>query len=208
MANSNVKFGLKPINAMGGTNPGSTNMYFIASDASAIFQGSPVQAELSGGTIQVLGNASGDTKQILGVFAGCEYVDNTTKKLKFSNTWPGSGSADTNHDIKGFVYDNPMQRYIICSDGTNTDRATAKADVFKTAEIENATSGNTTTGISTAQIDISTAEDSDPSNPLLILGIQEDVENEDHSAAGIQYIVKINNHVFFSSVGDPDAAIS
>ena len=208
MANSNVKFGLKPINAMGGTNPGSTNMYFIASDASAIFQGSPVQAELSGGTVQVLGNATGDTKQILGVFAGCEYVDNSTKKLKFSNTWPGSGSADTNHDIKGFVYDNPMQRFIICSDGTNTDRATAKADVFKTAEIENATSGNTTTGISTAQIDISTAEDSDPSNPLLILGIQEDVENSDHSAAGIQYIVKLNNHVFFSSVGDPDAAIS
>ena len=208
MANSNVSFGLKPINAMGGTNPGSTNMYFIASNASAIFQGSPVQAELSGGTVQVLGNATGDTKQILGVFAGCEYVDNTTKKLKFSNTWPGSGSADTNHDIKGFVYDNPMQRFIICSDGTNTDRATAKADIFKTAEIENATSGNTTTGISTAQIDISTAEDSDPSNPLLILGIQEDVENEDHSAAGIQYIVKLNNHVFFSSVGDPDAAIS
>ena len=208
MANSNVKFGLKPINAMGGTNPGSTNMYFIASDASAIFQGSPVQAELSGGTIQVLGNATGDTKQILGVFAGCEYVDNTTKKLKFSNTWPGSGSADTNHDIKGFVYDNPMQRYIICSDGTNTDRATAKADVFKTAEIENATSGNTTTGISTAQIDISTAEDSDPSNPLLILGIQEDVENQITVFTGIQYIVKINNHVFFSSVGDPDAAIS
>tara|TARA_Y100001951_G_C11289133_1_gene270932 strand:- start:1867 stop:2493 length:627 start_codon:yes stop_codon:yes gene_type:complete len=208
MANSNVSFGLKPINAMGGTFPGGTNMYFIASNASAIFQGSPVQAELSGGTIQVLGNATGDTKQILGVFAGCEYVDNTTKKLKFSNTWPGSGSADTNHDIKGFVYDNPMQRYIICSDGTNTDRATAKADVFKTAEIENATSGSTTTGISTAQIDISTAEDSDPSNPLLILGIQEDVENQDHSAAGIQYIVKLNNHVFFSSVGDPDAAIS
>ena len=208
MANSNVSFGLKPINAMGGTNPGSTNMYFIASNASAIFQGSPVQAELSGGTIQVLGNATGDTKQILGVFAGCEYVDNTTKKLKFSNTWPGSGSADTNHDIKGFVYDNPMQRFIICSDGTNTDRATAKADVFKTAEIENATAGSTTTGISTAQIDISTAEDSDPSNPLLILGIQEDVENADHSAAGIQYIVKLNNHVFFSSVGDPDAAIS
>ena len=208
MANSNVSFGLKPINAMGGTNPGSTNMYFIASNASAIFQGSPVQAELSGGTIQVLGNATGDTKQILGVFAGCEYVDNTTKKLKFSNTWPGSGSADTNHDIKGFVYDNPMQRFIICSDGTNTNQATARDDIFKTAEIENATSGSTTTGISTAQIDISTAEDSDPPNPLLILGIQEDVENADHSAAGIQYIVKLNNHVFFSSVGDPDAAIS
>ena len=62
-----------------------------------------------------------------------------------------------------------MQRFVICSDGTNTNRATAKADIFKTSEIENATSGNTTTGISTAQIDISTAEDTDPSNPLMIL---------------------------------------
>ena len=101
-----------------------------------------------------------------------------------------------------------MQRYVICSDGTNTNRATAKADIFKTAELENGASGNTTTGISTAQIDISTAEDSDPSNPLMIVGIQEDVENEDHSAAGVSYIVKINNHIFFSSVGDSDAAIS
>ena len=208
MANADLKFGLKPINAMGATFPGGTNQYFIASDAAAIFQGSPVQVELTGGTVQVLGNATGDTKQILGVFAGCEYVDNTTKKLKFSNTWPGSGSADTNFDIKAFVYDNPMQRYVICSDGTNTNRATAKVDIFKTAELENATSRSTTTGISTAQIDISTAEDSDPSNPLMILGIQEDVENQDHSAAGIKYIVKINNHVFFSSVGDGDAAIS
>ena len=208
MANADLKFGLKPINAMGGTNPGGTNQYFIASDAAAIFQGTPVQVELTGGTIQVLGAATGDQRQILGVFAGCEYVDATTKKLKFSNTWPGDGSADSNFDIKGFVYDNPMQRYVICSDGTNTSRATAKVDIFKTAELENATSGNTTTGISTAQIDISTAEDSDPSNPLMILGLQEDVESQDHAAAGVKYIVKINNHVFFSSVGDSDAGIS
>ena len=46
MANADLKFGLKPINAMGGTNPGGTNQYFIASDASAIFQGTPVQVEL------------------------------------------------------------------------------------------------------------------------------------------------------------------
>ena len=104
MANTSVKFGLKPINGFGGTTADGVNQYFIKSDASAIFQGSPVVVELTGGTIAI-GDATGDTKQYLGVFAGCEYVDNTTKKLKFSNTWPGSGSADTNHDIKGFVYD-------------------------------------------------------------------------------------------------------
>ena len=206
MANVNVSFGLKPINGFGSV-PATqgTNQYFIASDASAIFQGSPVKAELTGGTIQVA-SATGDGDQLVGVFAGCEYVDATTGKLKFSNTWPGSGSANTNFDIKGFVYDNPMQRFIIASDGTNTDRATAKASIFKTAELENGASGNTTTGISTAQIDISTAEATDTSNPLMILGIYEDPTNADHSAAGVSYIVKLNNHALLSS--DVDATAS
>ena len=206
MANANVAFGFKPVGKHG-SSPATqgTSQYFIASDASAIFQGSPVKAELTGGTIQI-GSASGNGDQLVGIFAGCEYVDATTGKLKFSNTWPGSGSANTNFDIKGFVYDDPAQRFIIASDGTNTDRATAKADIFKTAEIEGGTGGNTTTGISTAQIDISTAEDTDTSNPLMILGIHEDVTNADHSAAGVSYIVKINNHALNSS--DVDATAS
>jgi hypothetical protein len=134
--------------------------------------------------------------------------DLSTGKLTFKNTWAGSGTANTNFDIKCFIYDNPMQKYIIASDGTNTSRATAKVDIFSTAQLATATAGNTTTGISSAMIDISTAEVSDPSNPLMIVGIHDDVTNADHSAAGISYIVKINNHVFASSSGDADAAIS
>ena len=206
MANANVAFGFKPV-GMHGSSPATqgTSQYFIASDASAIFQGSPVKAELTGGTIQI-GSASGNGDQLVGIFAGCEYVDATTGKLKFSNTWPGSGSANTNFDIKGFVYDNPSQRFIIASDGTNTDRATAKADIFKTADIASGASGNTTTGISSAVLDISTAENTDTSNVVMILGIHEDVTNADHSAAGVSYIVKINNHALLSS--DVDATAS
>ena len=206
MANINVAFGFKPVGKHG-SSPATqgTSQYFIASDASAIFQGSPVKAELTGGTIQI-GSATGNGDQLLGVFAGCEYVDATTGKLKFSNTWPGSGSANTNFDIKGFVYDDPSQRFIIASDGTNTDRATAKADIFKTADIASGASGNTTTGISSAVLDISTAEDTDTSNVVMILGIHEDVTNADHSAAGVSYIVKINNHALNSS--DVDATAS
>ena len=206
MANANVAFGFKPVGKHG-SSPATqgTSQYFIASDASAIFQGSPVKAELTGGTIQI-GSASGNGDQLVGIFAGCEYVDATTGKLKFSNTWPGSGSANTNFDIKGFVYDDPSQRFIICSDGTNTDRATAKADIFKTADLADGASGNTTTGISTAKLDISTAENTDTSNVVMILGIHEDVTNADHSAAGVSYIVKINNHALNSS--DVDATAS
>ena len=206
MANSNVAFGLKPINTFGSTPATSgTNAYFIASDASAIFQGSLVKAELTGGTIQIT-TAAADGVQHVGVFAGCEYVDATTGKKKFSNTWPGSGSANTNFDIIGFVYDNPMQRFIVASDATNTDRATAKADIFKTASLADGASGNTTTGISTTKLDMDTAVDTDTSLPLMILGIHEDVENSDHSAAGVSYIVKINNHALLGS--DVDATAS
>ena len=206
MANANVAFGLKPV-GMHGSSPATqgTSQYFIASDASAIFQGSPVKAELTGGTIQI-GSASGNGDQLVGVFAGCEYVDATTGKLKFSNTWPGSGSANTDFDIKGFVYDDPSQRFIIAADGGNTSRATAKVDIFKTADIESGASCTTTTGISSAVLDISTAEDTDTSNVFMILGIHEDVTNADHSAAGVSYIVKINNHALLSS--DVDATAS
>ena len=207
MANVNVKFGLKPISVIGG-GINSTNQYFIKSDASAIFQGSPVEVELTGGTAAIITSASGDTKQLLGVFAGCEYVDATTGKLTFSNQWGGDGTANTNFDIKCFIYDNPMQKFIIASDATNTDRATAKADIFKQAAFATATAGNTTTGISSAMIDMDTAVDSNPSLPLMIVGIHEDVENDDHSAAGVSYIVKLNNHVFAASTGDADSAIS
>ena len=206
MANANVAFGFKPV-GMHGSSPATqgTSQYFIASDASAIFQGSPVKAELTGGTIQI-GSATGNGDQLLGVFAGCEYVDASTGKLRFNNTWPGSGSANTDFDIKGFVYDDPSQRFIIAADGGNTSRATAKVDIFKTADIASGTSGNTTTGISSAVLDISTAEDTDTSNCVMILGIHEDVSNADHTAAGVSYIVKINNHALNSS--DVDATAS
>ena len=206
MANANVAFGFKPVGRHG-SSPATqgTSQYFIASDASAIFQGSPVKAELTGGTIAI-GSATGNGDQLLGVFAGCEFVDATTGKLRFSNTWPGSGSANTNFDIKGFVYDDPSQRFIIAADGGNTNRATAKVDIFKTADIASGASGNTTTGISSAVLDISTAEDTDTSNCVMILGIHEEVTNADHSAAGVSYIVKINNHALNSS--DVDATAS
>ena len=206
MANANVAFGLKPVGRHG-SSPATqgTSQYFIASDASAIFQGSPVKAELTGGTIAI-GSATGNGDQLLGVFAGCEFVDATTGKLRFSNTWPGSGSANTNFDIKGFVYDDPSQRFIIAADGGNTDRATAKVDIFKTADIASGASGNTTTGISSAVLDISSAENTDTSNCVMILGIHEEVTNADHSAAGVSYIVKINNHALNSSDADATAS--
>ena len=195
---------MKPINNAGSTPAtGGTNAYLIASDASAIYQGSAVKA-VNGGSIAI-GSASGDTVAFVGVFAGCEYVSSSTGKKVFSNFWPGSG-ADTNFDIIGFVYDNPMQRYIIATDATFTDRATAIAAIFENSQLDSGASGNTTTGISSAKMDVATLDSSNASLPLKIVGIQDDVENEDFAAAGIPMIVMLNNHALLQA--DSEAAIS
>lgn len=205
MANTNVAFGLKPINTAGSTPAtGGVNAYPIGSSAAAIFQGTPVKCD-NGGSI-VVGSASGDTVAYVGVFQGCEYVSATTGKKVFSNTWPGSGSADTNFDITGFVYDNPLQRFIIATDATFTDEATAKAAIFENTMLDSGASGSTTTGISSAKMDVATLDSSNASLPLKIVGILDDVDNEDFAAAGIPMIVMINNHALLQA--DSEAAIS
>ncbi len=204
MANTNVAFGLKPINTAGSTPATSgTNAYFIDSAASAIFQGSMVKAD-NGGEI-VICSATGDTEAPVGVFAGCEYVSSTTGKKVFSNTWPGTG-ADTNFDIIGYVYDNPMQRFVIATDASITDKATAIAAIFENSQFANGASGSTVTGISSAQLDVATLDSSDLSLPLKIVGIADDVENQDYAAAGIPLIVMLNNHALLQA--NSEAAIA
>ena len=197
MANANVAFGLKPINLAGGSpNSNGTNAYFIKSYASAIYQGSPVIAT-NDGTIAIT-DATGDTKKHLGVFAGCEYVSSTTGEKVFGNFWPGSG-ADTNFDIVGFVYDNPFQRFAIATDATFTNRATALAAIFESNQLNGGTGGSSTTGVSSASLDVAGIDNTDASLPLKIVGLSQDVENEDYTAAGATIIVMFNNHALLDA---------
>ena len=198
MANTSGAFGLRPINLAGGApNSQGTNAYYIKSDASAIYQGSPVIAT-NDGTIAITGSASGDTYKHIGVFWGCEYVSSVTGKKTWSNYWPGSG-ANTNFDIVGYVYDNPTQRFTIATDASFTDRATAKAAIFENSQFNTGTSGSTTTGVSSASLDVATLDASNTSLPIKILGIYEDPTNQDYAAAGIQMIVMFNNHALLQA---------
>jgi hypothetical protein len=198
MANSSGAFGLRPINLAGGApNSQGTNAYFIASGASAIYNGSPVIVT-NGGDIAITGSASGDTYKHIGVFAGCEYVSSVTGKKTWSNYWPGSG-ANTNFDIVGYVYDNPTQRFIIGTDASFTNRATARAAIFENTQFDLGTSGSTVSGQSSATMDVATLDASNESLPLKILGIYDDPTSQDFAAAGIQMIVMFNNHALLQA---------
>ena len=193
MANTNGSFGLRPVGKVGqNANTGGLTEYRISSsNTNKIYQGSPV-IPLSTGFIDIVGNANGGTVGLVGVFWGCEYVSSTTGKKVWSNTWPGAG-ADSNYPVKAFVYDDPMQVFVIASDATLTNEATARGHVFANANFSTATTGDDTTGLSAGRLAVSTIATTNTLN-LRIMGIMEDPENADFTAAGIPVLVRLNNH--------------
>lgn len=192
MANSNGAFGLRPIGVVGqaANTTGATEYRIAAGNTNTIFQGSPV-IPLSTGFIDKVGAAAGGTVGLVGVFWGCEYVSSTTGETIFANNWPGSG-ADTNHPVKAFVYDNPMQTFVICSDASLTSEATARGHVFANANFADGAAGSSSTGISSAKLAVGTIAATANLN-LRIMGYQDDPENSDYTAAGIPVIVRLNN---------------
>ena len=196
MANTNGAFGLRPIGKVGqnANSTGATEYRIAAANTNAIYQGSPV-IPLAAGVIDIVGAASGGTVGLLGVFAGCEYVSSTTGETIFSNSWPGSG-ADTNFPVKAFVYDDPMQQFVIATSNVVAaadTEAEVRAAIFANANMALATGGTAATGMSTATLDLNTIATTNTLN-LRIMGIQEDPDNADFTVAGIPVIVRLNNH--------------
>ena len=196
MANTNVAFGLRPLSKLGSNynSTGTTEYRIAAGNTNRIYQGSPV-IPLAAGVIDIVGAAAGGSVAYLGSFYGCEYVSSTTGERIFSNNWPGSG-ADTNHPVKAFVYDDPNQLFVIAGDagGSSFDtESEIRAGIFSNAPMANGNAGNNTTGISTAVLDTSGIAVT-ATLGLRIVGIQEDPENSDFTAAGIPFIVRINAH--------------
>ena len=103
---------------------------------------------------------------------------------------------------KPFVYDDPSQLFVIASDASLTDEATARTHVFANASLSSGTSGSTSTGMSSAALAVSTIDTTNTLN-LRIMGIVDDPANADFGASGIGVVVWLNNH--FNS---PNGAIA
>ena len=196
MANSNGAFGLRPSGKVGQNpaNGGMTEYRIAYNNTSPIYRGTPV-IPLNTGLIDVGGAASGGTVGLLGAFWGCEFVSSVTGEKVYSPYWPGSG-ADSDFPVKAFIYDDPMQTFIIATSNVtasfNTE-AEVRAAVFANADFALATSGTTATGISTATLDLNTIGTTNTLN-LRIMGFVDDPENSDFTAAGVGVLVRLNNH--------------
>ena len=193
MANIDAPFGLRPIAKLGSAPGGTTGTtkYKITSGASALFTGYPVKLKADG-SIEVKGGAGAITGAISGVFMGCFYTDPTTSKPTFRNNYP-DGLAAT--DAIAFISDDVNQLYIAQQDANDI----GAADLGNNAEMIMA-AGSTTTGMSKAEIDSSTAATGNATYMLKILDFY-DTPSNDTTAANSVLVVKINNHQLAASTG-------
>ena len=186
MANKDSAFGLRPIGKVGQNrdNQGLSE-YDIAASASAIFQNDPVEMAATG-TITV----AAATDLLLGSLTGVFFTDASTSKPTFANHLKASNTAT---DIKGFVSDDPYERFEIQS-----DENTAAADVGLNADIVYASgaSPNFVSKVELDHADLKTA-----TAQLRVLGISKDIENNEAGSANVNLVVMINEHFLKGTVG-------
>ena len=186
MANKDAAFGLKPIGKIGQNrdNQGLSE-YDIAASASAIYFQDPVEMAATG-TITVA--AATDT--LLGSLTGVFFTDANTSKPTFANHLNASNTAT---DIKGFVADDPYERFEIQSDG-----ATAAADVGLNADIVYA-AGSSPDYVSGVQLDFS--DQKTATAQLRIIGISKDPDNNEAGSANVNLVTIINEHQLKGTTG-------
>ena len=186
MANKDAAFGLKPVGKVGQNrdNQGLSE-YDISASASAIYFNDPVEI-LAAGTIGVA--AATDT--LLGSLGGVFFTDASTSKPTFANHLDASNTAS---DIKGFVSDDPYERFEIQADG-----ATAAADVGLNADIVYA-AGSSPDYVSKVELD--TSDQKTGTAQLRILGISKDIENNEAGSANVNLVVLINEHQLKGTTG-------
>jgi hypothetical protein len=185
MANTDAAFGMRLVGRIGGPATNVQNTYRIAANyGTAIFKGDMV-AQVTGGGVEQ--HADGGTVPIVGVFNGCRYTDPTTGKETFSNFYPASTNAS---DIEAFVIDDPMAIFEI-----QADAAFPVADLFGNFDIVYTSSGSTTTGISGAELDVTTGATT-AGLPLKAIDISKNVDNDDVSSDATNVLVVIQNHIF------------
>lgn len=194
MANIDAAFGLRPYKMLGADNNSTGLMTFkiqttgTAGTSSTIYQGSPV-IPLANGLVDIVGAAAGGTVALLGAFMGCNYID-LDGKPRWANKWPGTSSVKSSTEATCVIAANPDQLFLINCDGAAADSA-----IHANANFATATSGDATSGISSAELDISTAASTNTLN-LRIIGYEDTPGNDDATVAGRLAIVQLNNHFY------------
>ncbi len=170
-------YGLKPINLIGGqVFAGSTRQRRIASGASSIGYGDPLQFA-SDGTVEVTTVTTlAPTTGFAGVFLGCTFVSSVTGQPTYSQSWISGTSVKANTYITAYVVDDPDTLFKAV--GVTASLVVSTTGGFTYSNVGNnvalvANTLNTTTGDSQQGLLVSSASTT-LSLPIRIVDVVED----------------------------------
>lgn len=160
--------------------------YTIASGYAAnIFQNQPVRIApaTSGGQTEGTIVAAATGEAFIGSFQGVEFTD-SDGRYRVSNKWTASTSATT---ITAYVTVDPMIVYQV-----QTNANVTVTDIGKQYDFANTTAGNSTTGLSTAALDVASAA---ANASVRLVGLSDAVQdNADDAYLTVE--VQISEHQF------------
>lgn len=183
MSATSAPFGFRPTYQPTGLD--RAKKYAIAAAyGTQISKGMPVILNTNG-TV-VAGTAAAD---ILGIFAGCEYVD-ATGKPQVSNFWPAAQTVLAGTTPVAWVYDDPSNVYAVQADGS-----VAQAAIGDQADVTNVASN--ANGMSTCTLN-STLVGAGVQGQFRIVGFGSQLDNAPGDAFTIVQ-VQIARHQFVTS---------
>jgi len=101
-------YGLKPVNLIGGqVFAGSTRQRRIASSASSIGYGDPVEFDTDGTVKVTTATTTAPTGGFAGVFLGCNFVSSVTGQPTYSQAWISGTAVKAGTYIVAYVADDP-----------------------------------------------------------------------------------------------------
>lgn len=195
MANTFAPFGFSAIGPFGQspTTGAMTEYQILYSYSTAIYRGDPVL--LSGGYVQR--GAAGNTAGLLGIFAGCEYLNSAIGHSVWSPTWPGAGVV-ANTIVKAYIIDDP---FILIMAQSGTGGPVPQSDIGANIDL-NLGTGNASTGLSGAYADFSTIGTTS-TLPFRIVGLTQGNAGNggDNTSAGNLVLLTWNNHWYKQLTG-------
>ena len=206
MANKDAPFGFRAIGGMGSSyeTQGTSKYEIYDNVATAMFQGDLMMMggynsdQPDAGSVNVHSgyvSCALATENILnfGVFNGCFYIDPTTAKPTWKNYYPGAVNITTG-TIDAYCYDNPQQLYEVQASGSLT-----QASMGNLIDSLTYVAGSTINGHSKMEL-ASAIQGSGATAQWRLIRGSEDPSNNDKSSANANWIVRLNESIYYAGV--------
>ena len=186
MANTDAPFGFFQYSGTGSVPTYEQTAVKIAYNASAIYYGDPVEPDANGLVVQ--GDGTTAAACIAGIFVGCKYLSVSQKRVVWSNYWPGSDVASS-QSVEGYIINDPNAKFVVQAGSTAATQSSINLNVPYAIG-----TGNTSTGISGAYVDIANAAVT-ATLPFRIVGLVVDPPGSPGTEAGAynRVVVAFNN---------------